>query len=185
MRAAAQRGKIVHKLLETLPALPPSEREAAAHAYVASASEANEFSVDSATQARLVAEAMAVLAHPDLADLFGPSALAEASVAGVVEMRDGQKLALAGQIDRLVELPDEIVLVDFKTGKPPEARETQTPYWTQMAAYRALMQGVRPGKPIRCALIWTQEARIDWLDEAALDEAMAQVLSGEQDLNEG
>jgi ATP-dependent helicase/nuclease subunit A len=185
LRAAAQRGKIVHKLLETLPALPPSEREAAAHAYVARASEANEFSVDSATQARLVAEAMAVLAHPDLADLFGPSALAEASVAGVVEMRDGQKLALAGQIDRLVELPDEIVLVDFKTGKPPEARETQTPYWTQMAAYRALMQGVRPGKPIRCALIWTQEARIDWLGEAALDEAMAQVLSGEQDLNEG
>tara|TARA_B110000971_G_scaffold213255_1_gene243848 strand:- start:1573 stop:5097 length:3525 start_codon:yes stop_codon:yes gene_type:complete len=184
LRAASQRGKIVHKLLESLPALEPGEREAAARAYVARASEASDISLDTPTQARLVEEALSVLAHPDLADLFGPTALAEASVAGVVEMLDGQKLALAGQIDRLVERSEDIILVDFKTGNPPQARDEQTPYWTQMAAYRALMQGVRPGKPIRCALIWTQNARIDWLQDAALDAAMAQVLSGERELKE-
>ena len=184
LRAASQRGKIVHKLLETLPDLNPSERQAAAQAYVARASEASDLELDGATQTRLVDEAMAVLAHPDLADLFGAKALAEASVAGVVEMNDGQKLALAGQIDRLVELPEEIVLVDFKTGKPPQDSEEQTPYWTQMAAYRALMQGVRPGKPVRCALIWTQTARIDWVADAALEAAMQQILSGERELQE-
>jgi ATP-dependent helicase/nuclease subunit A len=185
LRAASQRGKIVHKLLETLPDLDPGEREAAAVAYVARASDASDMSVDGATQTRLVGEAMAVLARPELADLFGPKSLAEASVAGVIEMLDGQKLALAGQIDRLVELPEEILLVDFKTGKPPQDREEPTPYWTQMAAYRALMQGVRPGKTIRCALIWTQTARIDWLATKSLETAMQQILSGERELQEG
>jgi ATP-dependent helicase/nuclease subunit A len=38
-----------------------------------------------------------------------------------------------------------------------------------MAAYRALLRAIHPGRPVICALIWTREARVDVLDAALLD----------------
>ena len=91
--------------------------------------------------------------------------MAEAPIGGFLTRHDGTKLALSGQIDRLVETESAILLVDFKTGTPPKDRNGGS-YLPQMAAYRALMQAARENdKPVQCALIWTQSGRIDWLDE--------------------
>jgi ATP-dependent helicase/nuclease subunit A len=38
-----------------------------------------------------------------------------------------------------------------------------------MAAYRALLRAIHPGRPVICALIWTRGARVDVLDDSMLD----------------
>jgi hypothetical protein len=42
------------------------------------------------------------------------------------------------------------------------------------------MQAARPGKPVRCGLVWTQACRTDWLSEKMLDDALAHVTARHQ-----
>ncbi len=171
LRAAAARGRLVHRLLEILPRYQPTHYEAAAEAYLARHSEDD----DAPT---VLAQVLAVLTDARLAALFSDAALAEAPIGGFLTRHDGTKLALSGQIDRLVETDDGILLVDFKTGTPPQNTTDSGPYMRQMAAYRALMRAAKPGKPVTCALVWTQNGRIETLDEALLDTALDKILNG-------
>ena len=183
LRRAAARGRLVHKLLQYLPDLPVGARRDAALSYLQAAGAEAGFAGDE--QAAMADEAMAVMEMPQLAALFGDTARAEVPVAGLLAMADGEKLALSGQIDRMVETPDGLFLVDFKTGTPPPAgaaaaADSAKPprHYLQMAAYRALMQAARPGLPVACALIWTQSGRVDALPAAELEAALAALLDG-------
>ena len=168
-RQAAERGQLIHKILELVPPLPTSQRDAAALAYARRHAEA----MDAAMAENAAREACALMCEPDLADLFSDKARAEAAIAGTLSLPDGREIALAGQIDRMVETDAAIVLVDFKTGHPPPNGESAPAYVTQMAAYRALMQAAKgTAKPIRCALVWTQNARLDWLTDADMQAAL-------------
>ena len=42
-------------------------------------------------------------------------------------------------------------------------------YLRQMAAYRAVLRGIFPDRPVRCALVWTRAARVAMLPDALLD----------------
>ncbi len=44
-------------------------------------------------------------------------------------------------------------------------------YVRQMAAYRAVIRRVYPGRPVRCALLWTDGAFVTMLPDALLDRA--------------
>jgi ATP-dependent helicase/nuclease subunit A len=123
-------------------------------------------------------EVMRLIEHPDMAALFGADARAEAPIAGVLTLDDGSLLALSGQIDRYVETQDAVLLVDFKTGYRPKALAMRT--LLQMASYGALMHGAKPGKPVRCGLIWTRSGDIEWLKEADLNAALAEIMSGQR-----
>jgi ATP-dependent helicase/nuclease subunit A len=73
-------------------------------------------------------------------------------------------------VDRLAILPDRVLLADFKASDPPQAPErTPVLYLRQMAAYRAVLRGVFPGRPVRCALVWTRAAVVTTLPDALLD----------------
>src|ERR1019366_1624933 len=76
-----------------------------------------------------------------------------------------------GLIDRLVVLPDRVLLADFKTNRRPPTTVEATPvaYLRQMASYRAVLRTIFPGRPVRCALIWTREARVAVLPDPLLD----------------
>ena len=78
---------------------------------------------------------------------------------------------VGGMIDRLAVLPDRVLVADFKTNRRPPARVADTPvmYLRQMAAYRAVLRGIFPDRSVRCALIWTREARVAMLDDELLD----------------
>src|SRR3546814_14587019 len=93
-----------------------------------------------------------MLAMPDYLPFFGPGALVEAPLAG----RVGNRL-VAGQVDRLIVNDDAILVVDYKTNRPPPARveDTDPAYLEQMALYRALLQQLYPGRPVETALLWT------------------------------
>jgi ATP-dependent helicase/nuclease subunit A len=157
-----RRGRLVHALLQHLPDRAPAEREAAARAFLARPGQG----LDPAQQAETLAEVMALLAAPEIAEAFGPGSLAEAPIAG----RLGGKL-VSGQVDRLLVGPDRVLVLDYKTNRPPPATLDQVPplYLRQMAAYRAVLRLAFPGRAVECALVWTYGARLMHLPGELLD----------------
>jgi ATP-dependent helicase/nuclease subunit A len=69
---------------------------------------------------------------------------------------------LSAQIDRLVVEKDRVLVVDFKTLRPPPATEAEVAplYLRQLALYRSALGRVFPGRQIRCALLWTEGPRL-------------------------
>lgn len=145
MRAAAQRGSWIHALFERLPAVPPDQREAQALAWL-------DRQGAGAQAAGIVAQVLAVMADPAHDALFGPQALAEAPVAGLV---DGQ--AITGIVDRLLIEADRVLVVDFKTGLfvPDSFGGASVAHRRQMAAYRAVLAQAFPGRRVDVALLYT------------------------------
>jgi ATP-dependent helicase/nuclease subunit A len=117
----------------------------------------------------LLTEVLAVLALPQLAPLFGPDALAEASITGLVG-----STGVAGQIDRMYVGDDQIVIADFKTGAMPD---TPPPaYQRQLALYAALVEQLYGDRPIVCFLIWTERAAIQEVTPAMRTAALNKIL---------
>jgi ATP-dependent helicase/nuclease subunit A len=115
---------------------------------------------------RIIEEVLALIAHPGLAPLFGPGSQAEVPLTGVIG-----NTVVGGLVDRLVVLPDAVLVADFKTNRRAPAHVEATPvlYLRQMASYRAVLQAIFPDREVRCALIWTREARITILPAGMLD----------------
>jgi ATP-dependent helicase/nuclease subunit A len=152
-----RRGRLIHRLLQSLPERPTAERASVLADYLA----APAHGLTPAEQAEIAAEVLAVLALPELALLFGPDSRAEVPVAGQ---------AIFGQVDRLAITPDEVLLLDYKTDRTPPATPVEVPraYLRQMAAYQALLEAVWPGRSVRPALLWTEGPSLMALDDAAL-----------------
>ena len=72
-----------------------------------------------------------------------------------------------------------MLIADFKTNRPAPRRIEDVPpaYVRQLALYRAVLDKVVPGKPVRAALIWTEVPDLMELSAEALDAALAQVTS--------
>jgi ATP-dependent helicase/nuclease subunit A len=104
------------------------------------------------------------------APLFGPGSRAEVRVAGEIVGAHGTNV-LSGQIDRLVVTADDVLVLDYKTNRPPPATEDDVAeiYLRQMAAYRAVLRGIYPGRTIGCALLWTDGPRLMPLSSWLLD----------------
>jgi ATP-dependent helicase/nuclease subunit A len=156
------RGLLLHALLQHLPVLPPAARPAAARAWLDRPGQG--LLPDEA--ASLAEEVLAILTHPELAPLFGPASRAEVPLTGLIGTA-----VVGGLVDRLAVLPDRVLLADYKTNRRPPATEADTPvlYLRQLAAYRAVLRQIFPDRPVRCALIWTQAARVSMLPDALLD----------------
>ena len=119
-----------------------------------------------AEAASLAEEVLAILDHPELSPLFGSTSRAEVPLTGLLGTA-----VVGGLVDRLAVLPDRVLLADYKTNRRPPATEADTPvlYLRQLAAYRAVLRQIFPGRPVHCALIWTQAARVSMLPDALLD----------------
>ena len=159
-----RRGILIHRMLQLLAELPDTERDKAARHFAQA--QGPEFT--DAAHAEMVATTLNVLREEDFQALFGPGSRAEVSVAGAVG-----GTVIAGQIDRLVVTDHDLLIVDFKTHRPPPRAEAQVPnlYMRQMAAYRGAIRAVYPDKPVRCALLWTDGPRLMPLSDAGLDAA--------------
>ncbi len=168
------RGRILHRLLELLPSVAPDNRRAAADRLLAHHGGA----FGDQDRRTLREEAMRVLEDPQFAEIFAPGSLAEVAIGGRPKGARAE-LLLSGQIDRLAILGDRILIVDYKTNRPPPARVEDAPaaYLAQMAAYRGLLQEIYPGRKIEAALLWTFDARLMALPDALLDRAFAMTLA--------
>lgn len=92
---------------------------------------------------------------------------AEVAVAGTLTIH-GESVAVNGQIDRLIELPEAVVVLDYKTGRhiPSSAQALSENYRVQLKTYHALVAPLYPGKPVRTAILWTAAPLLMWCDEA-------------------
>jgi ATP-dependent helicase/nuclease subunit A len=172
------RGTLTHALLEHLPAVNRDSRPAAAAALLANRAPELEAKI----RAQIIAETLAVLAHPELSALFGPDSRAEVPIVATLPHRDGAgpPLRLTGTIDRLVHTGRAVLIVDYKTNRPPPRRvaEVAETYLLQLAAYRLGVAAIFPGLEIRAALLWTDGARIMEIPALLLDAQAERLWTG-------
>lgn len=164
--AGLLRGRLVHRLLQTLPDLPEPERLPAATRFLAHPGHA----LDPASQAALRQEVMALLDDPQFAAIFRPEARTEAPLAGRIGTR-----MVVGQVDRLLVTDEAVLVVDYKTNRPPPSvvSEVDPAYLDQMTLYRGLLTQVFPRHRIEAALVWTHVARLMPLPNDLLDQRLA------------
>lgn len=174
MRAAAERGRLIHALFERLPAVAADRRRAAADRWLANVGAV----ADDAMRADLIDTVMAVLDDPAHADLFGPDSLGEAPISAVIA--DGQ--VIAGTIDRLWIAPDRVRVVDFKTGRRAPAAVADVPVFhlNQMAAYVEALRVIFPGRAVEAALLYTAGPALIDLPDALLARHKPRFLPEEQ-----
>jgi ATP-dependent helicase/nuclease subunit A len=156
-----RRGLVIHRLLQSLPELPAERRAAAGRRFLSMAGQ----DLVPETREAWLAETLAVMDLPEAAPLFQPGSRAEVALSGRVG-----ELLIAGQADRLAITPEAVLLVDYKTNRPPPQQESEVSeaYWRQMAAYRALLRQLYPGRPVRCFLLWTDGPRLMQLSDEGL-----------------
>lgn len=157
-----KRGNIIHALLQTLPELPEGEREEAARTYLGGAAHG----LSAAQQDEIACETLRVLCDDDFADVFAPGSQAEVPIVGTVNGR-----VISAQVDRLLIGEREIVIVDYKTNRPPPRSVKKVPqiYINQMKAYRAALQAIYPDRSVRCVLLWTDTPRLMEIPENMLE----------------
>ena len=165
------RGTLTHALLEHLPTLPAAGWRTAAHEFVA----LRGADLKPRVRDSIVAETLAVLAHVDFAPLFGPGSRAEVPIVAELTPPAGKAapIRVSGQIDRLVRLPTHVLIVDYKTNRPPPtvAAAVAEAYLLQLAAYRLAVARIFAPLPVRAALLWTEVPRIMEIPAAMLDAA--------------
>jgi ATP-dependent helicase/nuclease subunit A len=157
-----RRGQLIHSLLQHLPSVAADDRWEAAVRFLGKPGHG----LPAGEAEQIAGEVLKVMAHPDLAQLFGPDSRAEVPLTGVIA-----DSVVGGLVDRLVVLPDVVWVADFKTNRRPPVRVEDTPvlYLRQMASYRAVLRAIFPGRTVRCALIWTRAARVAILPGEMLD----------------
>jgi ATP-dependent helicase/nuclease subunit A len=154
---ALKRGTLVHRLLQSLPDIAIEQRRKAADQFLErNAPDKEGWSADE--RAALAAQIIALIDDPRFAALFAPGSRAEVSIAGRVQRTDRPPALVAGQIDRLVVTPSDILIVDYKTNHtlPRTADDAPRDYVRQLALYRQVLAGLYPGRPVRCFLLWTE-----------------------------
>ncbi|HMC92862.1 MAG TPA: PD-(D/E)XK nuclease family protein, partial [Allosphingosinicella sp.] len=163
LRAAAERGKLLHRLFERLPDVPPPERRSRADAWLQHGAGV----ADAALRGELIDHACAIIDDPAHAALFGPEALAEAPIAAVV----GEGVVVSGTVDRLLVAPDHILIADFKTARkaPANLEEIPAAHLRQMAAYAEALRIIFPDRPVEAALLYTAVPILFALPRALLD----------------
>ena len=167
--ARFRRGVLVHALLARLPDIAQEKRREIALKYLRARGDASEAEA-------IADETIRVLSDPVFAAAFAPGSRAEAGlVADLPELGPGARIN--GRIDRLAVTDDEVLIVDFKTNRPPPKTEDALPqiYRTQMALYRAGASKIFPGRRIACALVWTEGPSLMALSDALLDAELGRI----------
>ena len=165
-----KRGNMVHALLSRLPEIPSDARTALAIKYAM----AQGFLEDEA--AALAGETLRILNDPEFAPAFAPASRAEvAFLANLPELGSGAQVN--GRVDRLAVTGEDVLILDFKTNRPPPTREEDVSalYLAQMALYRAAASRIFPGKRIVCGLVWTGGPFLMRLSDAGLDAQLGQI----------
>ena len=163
------RGTLTHALLEHLPGMPRERWTDAARRFLATRAA----QLPERMRLEIATETLAVLQDPVLAPLFGPESRAEVAIAAEIARPGGTgpALRLTGKIDRLVKSGGRVLILDYKTNRPPPAEpaDVADAYLFQLAAYRLGVARIFPRSRIEAALLWTDGPRIMQLPGELLD----------------
>jgi ATP-dependent helicase/nuclease subunit A len=162
------RGRIVHRLLQALPAVAPERRMESARKPFARIRDFSEGERDG-----IVREVLAVLNDARFASLFTPASRAEVPIVGYVS--NGHKVS--GQVDRLAVTESEVLIADYKSDRtvPRELDDIPPGHIEQLALYRAVLRKLYPNHLVRAALIWTLGPTLIEVPAATLDAALSRL----------
>jgi ATP-dependent helicase/nuclease subunit A len=168
---ALTRGLLVHRLMQSLPDIPPPHRNDAIERYLARA--AADFVP--AEQAEIARQVLAVLSDETFGAVFAPGSRAEVPIVGRIARAHADPIAVAGQIDRLSVTNDAVLIADYKTDRaaPRRLDTVPEPYITQLALYRAVLARIYPEKSVRAALIFTAGPHLLEVPDAVMDKVLA------------
>ena len=174
---ALARGRLVHRLLESLPEIAVGDRHVVGAAYLAAFARPLEDWPEAERDA-LIAEVLAVMAGPGFAPVFAPGSRAEVEIAGRISRASGDA-TVAGRIDRLAVTPERVLIVDYKTNRPAPQTLAEVPdgYVAQLALYRVILRRLYPGRRIEAALLWTDRPALMEIPESVLDSAESAILA--------
>ena len=165
------RGTITHALLEHLPGLAAGDWQDVANRFV----EVRGADLRPRVRKSIVEETLAVLRDPGFGPIFGPMSRAEVPIVAELASARGKgpTVRVIGQIDRLVVLDSEVLIVDFKTNRPPprEVARVADAYLLQLAAYRLAVSRIYPDHIVKAALLWTDGPRLMSIPGEKLDAA--------------
>lgn len=162
-QSAMERGRLIHRLFQTLPDIAHADRSASALRFLRHAAP----DLDSGQMFDLVSRVTSILDDLKFRDFFQGGSIAEVPISGVL----GEN-AIIGVLDRLVVTETEALVLDYKTNRwPPQTvEEVPAPYVQQMAAYRRALACVYPHRKIRAALLWTEAPLLMELPAGLLDD---------------
>ncbi|WP_341367764.1 double-strand break repair helicase AddA [Yoonia sp. BS5-3] len=156
---AMERGTLIHKLLEHLPNADRQDRTNLGRMLV--------------DDPDIIAEAITLIDHPDLAHIWTDDALCEvditADIIGLGRMH--------GTIDRLIVQDDEVLAIDFKSNRlvPDNPANVPVGLLNQMAAYDAALRQIYPNHRIQTAILWTATAKLMLIPKDQLHDALIAV----------
>lgn len=144
-----ERGRLTHRLLQFLPGCPHDQRVEKGREFIKMQSSL----VNDKIGDEILQETLKIIDHHEYAPIFGPGSQAEVPVTGLLK----NNTPVVGQIDRLVVGEEKIMIIDYKTNRPPpqNAEEIPPAYVEQMRKYKALLTHIYPDREVKCALIWT------------------------------
>jgi ATP-dependent helicase/nuclease subunit A len=145
---AFARGRIIHRLLQSLPAVVPQSRPDIMKRFLSHP----RYHLTQEQQDEIAREVSPLLSDKRFMTLFAADSLTEAPVTGTLN-----GTPVFRQIDRLCFYNDEVWIVDYKTNRPPPQNVADVPraYCQQLNEYRALLSDIYPNKKVRCFLLWT------------------------------
>ncbi|WLU28713.1 double-strand break repair helicase AddA [Brucella abortus] len=166
---ALRRGTAIHMLLQYLPDVAPEKREHLAADYLA------RIAADWPDAERLKAwqSVHAILDDPRFGPVFAEGSRGEVAVMGMIDI-GGRDHAVSGQIDRISVDESRVLIVDYKTNRPPPKTLQAVPsaYRAQLALYRELLRPLYPGRVVEAALLFTEGPFLLLVPDAVLDDAM-------------
>jgi len=178
---ALKRGTLVHRLLQSLPDLPPERRRDAARNHLAR----NATGWSEEDRSALADKVLALIGDRRFAPVFADSSRAEVPIVGRLASPGRPPALVSGQIDRLLVTADEVLIVDFKTNHAPPDRAEEAPriYVRQLALYRAVLSKLYPQRRIRAALLWTESTELMEILAPALDAELASLTAERAELD--
>ena len=173
-RKALARGRIVHRLMQSLPDVPPAVRKDAIARYLKGA--AADFSA--AEQMEMARQVLAILDDESFAPAFAAGSRAEVPIVGRIANARGTSLAVSGQVDRLAVTRDQVLIADYKTdaAAPGALAEVPEAYIAQLALYRAVLSRIYPEQTIRAALVFTAGPTVVEIPAPVMDKALDETI---------
>lgn len=165
------RGTLIHELLETLPQIEKSRQLEQAQKRLA-----RENQITDDLKADIINEALKIINDAQFGDLFSQDSRTEVAIMGKSKLLPNDMI-INGMIDRMIIKPNEILVLDYKTNRPPPKNINDVPsqYINQMACYWALLHETYPSHKIKCALLWTDVPDLMEIPQDFMKSALAKL----------
>jgi ATP-dependent helicase/nuclease subunit A len=173
-QSALARGRLVHRLLQSLPDIPAEHRRDAGGRYLGKAG--TDFSAEQ--RADILRKALAILDDKNFAALFASGSRAEVPIVGRIIRAGAEPILVSGQVDRLAVTAAALLIADYKSDRSiPAGLDEVEPYVAQLALYGAVLARLYPDKTVRAALVFTEGPLLLEVSTAAMQAALGKFLA--------